>query len=103
MLASARGIKMKPKEINTTGNLVILSAASGDQTAYPFHEKNHGLFSYYLIKKLHDSEGDVTLGDLSEYIKDNVSQQAVTVIKKPQSPTVKWSDALSESWKELKF
>lgn len=103
MLASARGIKMKPKEVTTNGNMVILSAASGDQTAYPYPEKNHGLFSYFLIKKLHDTEGNVTLGELSEYIIDNVSQRAITTIKKPQSPTVKYSDALSDSWKDIKF
>ena len=103
MLASARGIKMKPKEVTTAGNLVILSAASGDQTAYPFPEKNHGLFSYFLIKKLHDTEGNVTLGELSEYIKDNVSQRAVTVLQKPQSPTAKWSESLTETWQDIKF
>ncbi len=103
MLASARGIKMKPKEVTANGNMVILSAASGDQTAYPFPEKNHGLFSYYLIKKLHDTQGNVTLGELSEYITDNVSQRAITNLRKPQTPTVKSSDSLSDTWQSLKF
>ena len=103
MLASARGVKLKPKEVPASGNLVILSAASGDQTAYPYEEKNHGLFSYYLIKKLHDTEGNVTLGELAEYVRDNVSQQAITVNKKPQLPTVKWSDGLNDEWQNIKF
>ena len=101
MLASARGIKMKPKLMNAPGNLIILSAASGDQTAFPYDQKNHGLFSYFLIKKLNESEGDVTLGQLSEYIIDNVSQKAITEIKKPQTPTVK--SGLGDEWRELKF
>ena len=103
MLASARGIKLKPKEVATSGNLVILSAASGDQTAFPYPEKTPGLCSYFLLKKLHDSEGDVTLGELSDYITENVSQRAITTLKKPQSPTVKWSEALSDSWHDIKF
>lgn len=103
MLASARGVKLKPKDVPASGNLVVLSAASGDQTAYPYAEKNHGLFSYYLIKKLHDSEGDVTLGELAEYVRDNVSQQAIVVNKKPQVPTVKWSDGLNQTWSNLKL
>lgn len=103
MLASARGVKLRPKEVSATGNLVVFSAASGDQTAYPFKEKNHGLFSYYLIKKLNDNKGVVTLGELAEYLRDNVSQQAITVNKKPQSPTVKWSDALNDTWRDIIF
>lgn len=103
MLASARGVKMKPKEVPASGNLVVLSAAKGDQTAYPYAEKNHGLFSYYLIKKLHDSEGDVTLGELAEYVRDNVSQQAIVVNKKPQEPSIKWSEGLNETWRNLKL
>lgn len=103
MLASARGVKLKPKEVPASGNLIILSAASGDQTAYPYAEKNHGLFSYYLIKKLKDSEGNVTLGELSEYVRDNVSQQAVLVNQKPQQPTVKWSDGMNDVWQDLRF
>lgn len=101
MLASARGIKMKPKQMNIPGNLIILSAASGDQTAFPYDKKNHGLFSYFLIKKLNESEGDVTLGQLSEYIIDNVSQKAITEIKKPQTPTV--NSGLGDEWREVKF
>lgn len=103
MLASARGIRLRPKESMPSGNLVAFSAASGDQTAYPYDEKNHGLFSYYLIKKLNENNGDVTLGELSEYLIDNVSQQSVTVNHKPQRPTVKCSSEVADSWKKLKF
>lgn len=103
MLASARGVKLKPKEVPASGNLIILSAASGDQTAYPYAEKNHGLFSFYLLKKLQETEGNVTLGELSEYVRDNVSQQAVLVNQKPQQPTVKWSDGLTDTWQSLRF
>lgn len=103
MLASARGVKLKPKEVPASGNLIVFSAASGDQTAYPYAEKNHGLFSYYVIKKLKETEGDVTLGELSEYVRDNVSQQAIVVNQKPQQPTVKWSDGMTGKWEDLKF
>ncbi len=103
MLASARGVKLKPKEVPASGNLIVFSAASGDQTAYPYAEKNHGLFSYYLLKKLNETAGDVTIGELAEYVRDNVSQQSILVNKKPQQPTLKWSDSLNEEWQTMKF
>ena len=101
MLASARGIKLRPKDVSATGNLIVLSATSGDQSAYPYHEKNHGLFSYYLLKKLQETNGDVTLGSLSDYIISNVSKQSVVENQKPQTPSLKFSDNLSDTWRNI--
>ena len=103
MLASARGIKIKPREIPAKGNLVVLSAASGDQTAFPYHEKGHGLFSYYLIKKINESKGEATLGEIADYVSSEVAKQAVVVNQKPQTPGVKASLDLGTAWRELRL
>ena len=103
MLASARGIKITPREIPAKGNLVVLSAASGDQTAFPYHEKGHGLFSYYLIKKINESKGEATLGEIADYVSSEVAKQAVVVNQKPQTPGVKASLDLGTAWRELRL
>lgn len=103
MLASARGIRLRPRDIQATGNLVVLSAASGDQSALPFDEKGHGIFTYYLLDKLNSSQGDVSLGELSDYITTEVSRQSVVVNRKLQTPTVKYSPALVNDWRSLKI
>lgn len=103
MLASARGIKIKPRDVPAEGNLVVLSAASGDQTAFPYHEKGHGLFSYFLIKKLNESKGEATLGEIADYVSSNVSQQAIVVNKKPQTPGVKSSAGLGNTWRKFRL
>lgn len=99
MLASARGVAIKAKPNKTEGKVVVLSAAQGDETAYPYAEEGHGLFTYYLLKKLKDSKGDVSLGDLASYIKDNVSKKSIVVNGKSQTPNVNPSASLGESWK----
>ena len=101
MLASARGIKLKPRALQPTGKLVVLSATSEDQSALPYDEKGHGIFTYYLLEKLNSSKGDVNLGDLSDYITKEVSRQSVVVNRKLQTPTVSFSPALSSSWREI--
>ena len=68
MLAEGRGVKIKPKENILKGNFVVLSATSGEQTAYPYNEKGHGLFTYYLLKKLQETKGNIDIGSLSDYI-----------------------------------
>jgi uncharacterized caspase-like protein len=86
MLASTRGVAIKAKQNNPKGNIVVLSAAQGDETAYPYEEKDHGLFTYFLLKKLQDTKGDVLLGTLVDYIISEVKKQSIVVNNKMQTP-----------------
>lgn len=103
MLAMARGIGVKPKREDPNGNMVVFTAASGEETAYPYSVKGHGLFTYYLLKKLQETQGDVTLGELGSYVSENVRQQSAVINRKPQTPTFTPSSALAESWQDLKL
>ena len=100
-LASGRGVKIEPRISEPTGNLVVFSAASGDETAHPYEEKQHGLFSYYLMKKLKETKGEVTYEELSKYLSTKVGQQSV-VTGREQNPTLSVSGAVQStagSWK----
>lgn len=99
----ARGAVIKAKEAAPKGNMFVLTAASGNETALPFPEKNHGLFTYYLLKKLQDTKGNVTLKDLSDYVIREVSHQSNFVNRKPQTPTVFTSGLMSDRWKSKKL
>ena len=77
MLASARGVALKARPGQPKGNMVVFSAAQGDETAYPYKDKQHGMFTYYLLKKLQDTKGDVTLKDLGNYITSEVKKQSI--------------------------
>lgn len=103
MLASARGVKLRPKTEDPMGNMVIFSAASGDETAFPYTEKGHGLFTYYLLKKIQEEKGNVELGELAEYVKTNVRQQSVVVNRKSQTPTVTPSAQITSTWNKIKL
>ncbi len=103
MLASARGVALKVKDDVPTGNMVVFTAATGDQTAYPYREKGHGLFTYYILKKLQDTKGNTTLGALTDYVSDEVARQSVVENKHSQTPTVIPATALSSSWRDMKL
>ena len=98
MLSSARGVAIKIKQTEPTGNLVVFSAAQGDETAYPYKEKGHGMFTYYLLKKLQETKGNVTLEQLGDYIKDEVSKKSIVINGKPQTPTVIPARTISTNW-----
>jgi hypothetical protein len=103
MLVAARGVAVKAKASAPVGNMIVFSAASGDETAYPYREKGHGLFTYFLLKKLQETKGNVTLGELSSYISTNVAQRSIVVNRKSQTPTVIPSPLLAGKWQNIKL
>lgn len=101
MLASARGVAIKVKDEPLRGNMVVLTAASGTETAYPYAEKGHGLFTYFLLKKLQETRGECTLGELATYVGEQVKRQSVVANRKAQTPSVMASPALSGKWQNM--
>lgn len=103
MLTSARGVAIKVKSSNPIGNMVVFTAAQGNETAFPYKERSHGLFTYYLLKKLQETKGNATLGELGDYIQTQVKRQSVVTIGKLQSPSILISPTLGNEWKNWKL
>ena len=98
-----RGIVREVKNEVATGNVVVLTATSETETALSFEEQAHGLFSYYLLKKIRETGGDVTYGELYDYVKKNVMKKSVVVKSKKQTPSVTVSATIKENWRNMKF
>lgn len=103
MVIAARGVAIKAKNDSPMGKTVVFTAATDKQTAYPFEEKGHGMFTYYLLKKLRDTKGDCTLGELGSYVCDEVAKQAVVTNGKEQTPIILTSSDVAGSWKTMKL
>lgn len=103
MVVAARGVAIKAKSGKPTGNTIVFTAATDKQTAFPYKEKGHGMFTYYLLKKLHDTKGDCTLGDLGNYVCDEVAKQAVVTNGKEQTPVVLTSANIADKWRNIKL
>lgn len=103
MTTDSKGVAIKSKPVQPKGNMVVLSASQGDETAYPYKKKKHGMFTYFLLKKLQETKGNVSLGELETYLNKKVNQQSFIEIGKFQTPTVNVSNSLTEKWKALKI
>lgn len=103
MLASARGVALKAKKEVPQGNMIVFSAAQGDETAYQYAEKGHGLFTYFLLKKLKETNGNASFGELAAYISEQVARHSIIENSKSQTPTVIPSVPLSETWQGMKL
>lgn len=103
MLVAARGVAIKVKPSALKGKMVVFSAAQGDETAYPYQDMQHGLFTYHLLKKLQETKGDVTLGELGDYLKSEVKKQSFLKNNKVQTPMISVATALQNQWKSIKL
>jgi hypothetical protein len=97
-LLPSRGIRIKPKVNIPPANTIVFSASSGEQSALPYTSKQHGIFTYYLLKKLQDTKGNITYGDLADYLQTQVSLQSLKINKKEQDPQVIYGDNKRENW-----
>lgn len=98
MLVAARGVAREAKKETLQGNSVVFSASSGDETAMTHPEKGHGLFTYFLLKKLQETGGNVSYSELANYINKNVKKEAFLINEKPQTPVVATSPSATQSW-----
>lgn len=101
MLVAARAMRQVPREETPLGNMVVFSAASDAETAYPIESKSHGIFTYALLDKLQRTEGKVTLGELADHITKTVTEISLDA-NRPQNPKVLVSPVLPE-WREIQL
>ncbi len=101
MLVAARGVRIKPKVNRPSGKLVVFSACSGDETAHSVDEAHHGVFTYHLLEKLRESNGAVTLGELSDHLTEAVPRTVFRTLDKVQTPTVATGIEVADTWRSL--
>lgn len=103
-LLAMRGVKIRPKKrAPISGNMVIFSSSSGIESSSPFHDEEHGLFTYFLLQKLQSSKGDFRYSDLSQYIYENVRLESVLLNNKEQSPETQVSRDAEDKWRNWRF
>ena len=102
-LMAARAVRVKPKEDRLKGNIVVFTASSGNESAHPYKEKKHGMFTYHLIEKLKETNGDLTYKELSEHLSMQVGVKSVMVNNMPQTPQTNFSFDVEEVWGDWKL
>lgn len=103
MLVSARGTVIKPRDCDPRENMVVMTACSGDEIAFPYSDQHHGMFTYFLLKKLKETRGEASLGEIFEYVKNNVRRQTLHEKQRLQIPSVNFADALTDTWQSLRL
>lgn len=102
MIAQAKGVALATRSSAPQGKTVVFSAATGSETAGFYKKQGHGMFTYWLLKALQESAGDINYEQLSQSIYTNVRITSFDENNgKTQTPTVmNGDDAYDwERWK----
>ena len=100
MLAESRGVAVNSKAGELQGHSIAFSAAQGNETAYAYQEKSHGMFTYFLLKKLKETRGDITAGELADYLNEHISRVSAVEGMKAQHPS---ANGVMKEWRTIKL
>lgn len=101
-LVAMKGVKVRPKENVVNGPMVVFTSSSGDESSGVYREKQHGYMTYYLLKALQDSKGNISYKDLANALISNVKKETA-LSGKLQSPQVNPSPAVEAAWESWKI
>jgi hypothetical protein len=96
-------VKVVPRSDFLNGNIVSFTASSGNQTSSSYSDKKHGLFTYFLLKAIQETKGDLTYKKLWDYLKSKVPFESLKVNNKEQEPQINIGDKAKLNWENRKF
>lgn len=102
-LLAARTVKVKPKGDIVEGNIVAFTATSGEEVSLPLSNESHGLFTYYLLRKLKDTKGSVTLDEIRSYLEAELPKASLIENSMRQTPQVLVAPDLGDKWLKWEF
>lgn len=83
-------------------DVVVFMAADGDKTAYSFIDQHHGFFTYYILKELKYTRGEITFKDLFDNVMKNQAYES-SLQGKLQEPSMIIGGELGEDWGNRTF
>lgn len=95
--------RLSPRACVPSGKMMVFTAAENGETAYVCREKGHGMMTYFLLKKLQQTRGEVTLGELSRYVAREVRERTWVDWKDHQTPRALVAITLSHVWKPIRL
>lgn len=102
LLADRRAVRRVPKAFLPQQNTVVFASSSGEETSGGMQEKQHGYFTYFLLKKLQESAGNISYKELAEFVNYQVNK-ASSIQGQPQTPQVIKPTTLGSEWENWRL
>ena len=102
-LLASRTVKIKPTGDLVDGNIIVFTASSGEEVSLPLKKEGHGLFTYHVLRKFQETNGNLTMEELQNYLNYQVPKSSLTENGMKQTPQVLTSPKLGLNWLQWKF
>lgn len=93
---------VKMRGLRIRGNIVVFNAADFNKTAYAYNDQHHGFLTYFILKELKRTKGDITFKDLYTNVEKMLSYES-SLQNKLQEPTMIIGGKRKDTWDDLKF
>lgn len=100
-LVAMKGVKVKPKDNVVNGNMVVFTSSTGEESSGVYREKQHGYLTYFLLKNIQETKGDITYKELANKLINSVKKETA-LSGKVQTPQVNISNSLDAAWENWK-
>lgn len=87
-LLALKGAKIRPKDEVISGNMVVFTSSSGEESSGFYKDKQHGMFTYYLLKKIQETRGQIDYQNLINYLRQEVNVRSLILNSKSQNPQI---------------
>jgi len=87
-LLAMKGAKIRPKDEVINGNMVVFTSSSGEESSGFYKDKQHGMFTYYLLKKIQETKGRIDYQSLIDYLRQEVNVRSLILNNKTQNPQI---------------
>lgn len=96
-LVAMKGIKIVQRIDGVPANLVVLASSSGNEASAVYHEKQHGYFTYFLLRWIKENRAQGNFSEMMEYVKDNVAREVVRIGKSQTPQMLTGRDVLDDA------
>lgn len=90
------------KGLRLRSDIIIFQAADVQKTAFTYDEMHHGFLTYYMLKEIKRTKGNISLGDLYGSIRKEVAYES-SLQGKLQEPQVIAGGKIKDSWPTMRL
>jgi hypothetical protein len=101
---NAKDIPRRTPKVEPNANILVLSAGQEDQISQEYPAQKHGIFTYFLLKTLRETKGNITFEALYDNIKSGVESTTLNPQSglKEQNPQILINPSIQNTWKSWK-
>lgn len=91
------------EEESLRGDVIVMTATSGEERSMPYKEKKQGTFTYHLLNAIKETKGEADVKTLFDMVSKRVGQTSILINDSKQTPQLITGEGIQEGWETWKI